>query len=158
MYLNRNNNIIFKYCFHNKNLKYGGDNMDKKDIIIIALAVIIILLAVIAGLAMDFKNDNQVNITNNTTNSSLNVEKIYNSSESSQSSSQSSSKSSSSSSSKDDDPFSQYSEDVQAQANHYKSTHNNHYSEGSVVAHEDLGDGNYRIYFGDGRNYVVSGE
>ena len=156
MYLNRNNNIIFKYCFYNKNLNYIGDNMDKKDIIIIALAVSIILLDVIAGLAMDFKNDNQVNITNNTTNSSLTVEKIDNSSESSQSSSQSSSKSSSSS--KDDDPFSQYSEDVQAQANHYKSTHNHYSDDDNIVAHEDLGDGNYRIYFGDGRNYVVSGE
>lgn len=123
--------------------------MDTNNIIIIALAAIVVLLVVIAGfLAMDFKNNNQANMVNSTNTSSLTVERIDNSTESSQSVS----------ASNDDDPFSQYSEDVQAQANHYKSTHNHYSDDDNIVAREYLGDGNYRIYYGDGRNYVVSGK
>ena len=36
-----------------------------------------------------------------------------------------------------------------------KSTHNHYSDDDNVVAHEYLGDGNARIYFGNGRSEVV---
>lgn len=101
-------------------------------------------------------NENEVNITINNTanvNESTNT-KINNEAESAVNTSINN-KEPTSSKQGENDSFNGYSKDIQAQAHHYKSTHNHYSDDDNVVAHEYLGDGNARIYFGNGRSEVV---
>ena len=121
--------------------------MIKKVYLILTISIIVAVCIVIYGFSIGLSNadENEVNITNtkinNEAESAVNVP-VNN-------------KEHTSSKQEEDDPFSGYSEDIQAQAHHYKSTHNHYSDDDNVVAHEYLSDGNARIYFGDGRSEVV---
>ena len=120
--------------------------MIKKVYLILTISIIIAVCIVIYGFSIGLSNadENEVNITiNNTANVNESANTPVNNKEHT------------SSKQEEDDPFSGYSEDIQAQAHHYKSTHNHYSDDDNVVAHEYLSDGNARIYFGDGRSEVV---
>lgn len=128
--------------------------MIKKVYLILTISIIVAVCIVIYGLSN--ADENEVNITINNTanvNESANT-KINNEAESAVNVPVNN-KEHTSSKQEEDDPFSGYSEDIQAQAHHYKSTHNHYSDDDNVVAHEYLSDGNARIYFGDGRSEVV---
>ncbi len=132
--------------------------MIKKVYLILTISIIIAVCIVIYGFSIGLSNadENEVNITINNTanlNESANT-KINNEAESAVNVPVNN-KEHTSSKQEEDDPFSGYSEDIQAQAHHYKSTHNHYSDDDNVVAHEYLSDGNARIYFGDGRSEVV---
>ncbi|WP_299523703.1 hypothetical protein [uncultured Methanobrevibacter sp.] len=134
--------------------------MVKKIYLILVVLIIIASSVVIYGFSIALSNNsgnesitvnNTANI-NDTINESAkttvndNVDKITNAGDKNKEST---------SSNQEDDPFSTYSEDVQAQARHYKNTHNHYSDDDNIVAHEYLSDGNARVYYGDGRSQVL---